>query len=152
MAEQDDREAAGLNDEFTFREIRDHQGPLPPSHPSYNGSAYNVLVLWEDGSETWEPLTSIIASDIVTVADYARDHNLLDTPGWKKCKKIARRAKVLERMVNAAKRAQRYNEIAYKFGVRLPRNVKEAYRLDEENGNTYWADAIKKEIGQIMDY
>ena len=55
-------------------------------------------------------------------------------------------------MVNANKRSQRYNAITYKFGVRVPWNIKEAYQLDAENGNTLWADAIKREVGQIMEY
>ena len=55
-------------------------------------------------------------------------------------------------MVNANKRAQRYNSITYKFGVRLPRNVKEVFRLDEENGNTYWADAMGLELEQLAEY
>eukprot|EP00977_Amphora_coffeiformis_P003137 scaffold584_cov154-Amphora_coffeaeformis.AAC.1 len=93
-----------------------------------------------------------MATDPVTLAVYAKEHGLLDTPGWKKLKKYARRAKKLMRMVNQNKRAQRFNAVTYKFGVRLPRNVPEAYQLDEKNGNTYWADAIKLEIEQLMEY
>eukprot|EP00977_Amphora_coffeiformis_P020688 scaffold8375_cov88-Amphora_coffeaeformis.AAC.1 len=107
-------------------------------------------MLWNDGSKTWEPLSMIMATDPVTLAVYAKEHGLLETPGWKKLKKYARRAKKLIRMVNQNKRAQRFNAVTYKFGVRLPRNVPEAYRLDEKNGNTYWADAIKLEIEQLM--
>eukprot|EP00977_Amphora_coffeiformis_P015090 scaffold4393_cov103-Amphora_coffeaeformis.AAC.1 len=109
-------------------------------------------MLWNDGSKTWEPLSMIMATDPVTLAVYAKEHGLLETPGWKKLKKYARRAKKLMRMVNQNKRAQRFNAVTYKFGVRLPRNVPEAYRLDEKNGNTYWADAIKLEIEQLMEY
>ena len=152
IAEQHDAEANGEMDVYTFREILDHQGPLKPSDSKYMGSTYNVRVLWTDGSITWEPLAMMIKSDPVTLAEYAKEHDMLNKPGWKNLKKIARRAKVLQRMVNANKRAQRYNSIVYKFGVRIPRNVKEAYDLDEENKNTYWADAINTELGQIIDY
>ena len=152
VAEQHDAEANGEMDVYTFQKILDFQGPLKSSDPKYMGSAYNVKVLWTDGSITWEPLAVMIKSDPVTLAQFAKEHDMLDKPGWKNLKKIARRAKVLQRMVNANKRAQRYNTIVYKFGVRIPRNVKEAYDLDEKNGNTYWADAIKRELGQIIDY
>ncbi len=67
-------------------------------------------------------------------------------------KKIAKKAKTLQRVVNGSKRAQRYNAIVHKFGAQLPRNVKEAKRLDEENGNTYWQDAMKAELDQLMEY
>ena len=109
-----------------------------------------MKVKWTDGSITWEPLALMVASDPVTLAAYAKEHELMELPGWKKLKKIARRAKVLMRMVNANKRAQRYNAVVYKFGVRLPRNVKEARRLDEENDNSLWADAIATELGQLI--
>ena len=33
-----------------------------------------------------------------------------------------------------------------KFGVEVPNNVKEALALDKKNGNTYWQDAISKEM------
>jgi len=28
-------------------------------------------------------------------------------------------------------------------------SIEEAYRIDEENGNSYWADALKKEISKV---
>ena len=49
-----------------------------------------MKILWEDGSETWEPLSEVIAADPVTLAVYAKDNDLLDTPGWKKLKRYAR--------------------------------------------------------------
>jgi hypothetical protein len=34
----------------------------------------------------------------------------------------------------------------FKYGVQVPRNVRDALALDKANGDTKWADAIKKEI------
>jgi hypothetical protein len=69
VSEQHDKEAFGDNELFTFHCIVDHQGPLKPSDPEYNGSSYNVKVEWEDaGVVTWEPLTVIGKYDPVTVA------------------------------------------------------------------------------------
>ena len=36
-----------------------------------------------------------------------------------------------------------------KFGIALPKNVKEALQLDKENGNTLWADAIATEMKNV---
>ena len=36
------------------------------------------------------------------------------------------------------------------FGAKVPKNCEEAYALDKENGNTYWADAIKLELDALM--
>jgi hypothetical protein len=33
--------------------------------------------------------------------------------------------------------------------VRLPKTVKEALRIDEENGNHLWGDAIRKEMSKV---
>jgi hypothetical protein len=90
--------------------------------------------------------------DPVTIAVYAKEHGLLDKPGWKNFKRYARKAKTLQRWVNNSKRSQRYGQIVYKFGVRIPRIEKEAIALDRENGNTYWQDAIKTELDQLFEY
>ena len=37
----------------------------------------------------------------------------------------------------------------HKFGIRIPKTVKEAKRLDEQNGNTLWWDAICKEMKNV---
>ena len=36
-----------------------------------------------------------------------------------------------------------------KFGIRSPSNIAEALQMDKEAGNTMWADAIKKEMGNL---
>ena len=43
-----------------------------------------VLVKWEDNSCTWEPLNIIGKDDPVTIADYAKRNDLIETPGWKR--------------------------------------------------------------------
>ena len=83
-----------------FKAIVGHQGPLQSSHPDYKNSSYNVMVEWEDGSKTYEPLTQMIADDPVTCALYAKEQGLLDKPGWKRLKGIARRDKKMIRMLN----------------------------------------------------
>ena len=74
---------------FAFKGILDHQGPLLSSHKDYKGSSYNLLVLWEDNSETYEPLDILIKDDPISVAKYAQDNDLLDTPGWKRLKQLS---------------------------------------------------------------
>ena len=55
-------------------------------------------------------------------------------------------------MVNADKQVQWCNAMTHKFGVRAPRNVKQAIQLDEENGNAHWQDVMALELQQLMDY
>ena len=65
---------------WKFRKITAHEGLLKPSDPSYNGLIYNVMIEWENGEITSEPLSMIATDDPVTCAIYARENNLLDKP------------------------------------------------------------------------
>ena len=44
------------------------------------------------------------------------------------------------------------NQVKYKFGVCVPRNYTEVMHLDKENRNTYWGDAVQRELDQIFSY
>ena len=88
---------------WKFKSISGHQGPLSRSDPSYKGSRYNVLVNWESGESTYEPLDMIAADDPVTCAIYAKEKDLLEQEGWHHFKRIANRQKKLLRLVNQAK-------------------------------------------------
>ena len=65
---------------YKFRAITNHHGPLKKSDPIYNGSLYNVMVEWETGEITEEPLSIIAQDDPITCAAYAKKHNLLHLP------------------------------------------------------------------------
>ena len=137
---------------WKFRRITSHQGPLKPDHPDYNGASYNVMVEWENGEITSEPLTVIAADDPVTCAIYAKENNLLDLPGWRRFKAIAKRQKKFTRMVNQAKLRSFNTAPRFKYGFEVPRNYNHAVRLDERNGNTLWQDAVALELQQIDEY
>jgi len=110
------------------------------------------MVEWEDGSTTYEPLTTIAADDPVTVALYAKEKGLLDTPGWKRFKRIANREQKLIHMVKQAQLKSIRHAIRYKYGYQIPRTAKEAYELDKKNGNTFWQDAMALELLQLHEY
>jgi hypothetical protein len=113
---------------------------------------WNGEVQWEDGAESYEPLSVLKKDDPITCAIYAKEHNLLDTPGWKSLKRIATRTKLYNRMVKQSKMSSRRNGPIYKFGVRIPRNKAEARKLDEEAGNHKWQEAEAAELQQLNDY
>jgi hypothetical protein len=133
---------------WTFSDVNGHQGPLCKYHKYYKGYLYNVLVLWDNGSETYEPLDMIIKDDPITLAAYAVKHDLLGRPGWKKRKHIAHRL-LLDQRANVD---LSYNVLAskhtkgpvFQFDVQVPCNVPEAYELDKQNGKTNWQDAMQE--------
>ena len=137
---------------YRFTCIKDHKEPYTSSDPEYNGSSYNLLIEWETGEQTWEPLSNIIASDPYTCAVYAKEHNLLNTPGWKLLKRHARTARRLIRTLKKSKYRQARALRKYKHGWEVPRDYAHALQLDIHNGNNKWNEAIDLEIAQIKEY
>ena len=146
--EKDDTESG----EWKFTSIDGHQGPLSRGDKDYKGCRYNVLVNWDSGESTYEPLNVIAHDDPVSCALYAKDNNLLEEDGWKRFKKIAKRQKKLKRLLNQAKLHSYCHRKVHKFGVLVPRNHQHAMELDRENGNTKWLDAENLELKQIHYY
>ena len=130
---------------WVFEEILDHRKKR---------GKYELEIRWADGTQSWEPLAVISKDDPITVSEYARDHGLLETPGWKRLKHHSRQYKKkfirLARVVHAYKSARRDNKV--KFGIPVPNNVKQALAIDTQNKDGMWREAIKKEMGQLIDY
>ena len=123
---------------FRFRDIVAHQGPLE--------------VEWESGEATYEPLTLISKDDQNTCADYAKKHDLLDTTGWKHLKRYAKTSKRLIRAVQQSRICQVRASARYQHGFQVPKDYNDAIRLDKENSNTHWQDAMDLELTQIHEY
>lgn len=137
---------------WKFKRIVSHQGPLQSSHPDYKGSLYNVMLEWEDGQFTYEPLKMIGADDPVTCALYAKQNNLLDAPGWKQFRGIAKNDKKMLRMLNQSKLRSYRTAKVYKNGFEVPKNPLDAIRIDTENRNRRWQDSMALELSQIQEY
>ncbi len=137
---------------WRFKRIVSHQGPLRSDHPDYKGSSWNVLLEWENGEITSEPIGIIAKDDPVTLAQYALDNGLLDTPGWKRFRDLAKRQKKMLRLVNQAKLRSYRESKRYKFGYEIPKDYLDAVRLDEQNNNTRWQDSVDIEMDQIHSY
>ena len=61
-----------------FKRITAHKGLLKPTDLSYNGLIYNVMIEYKNRKITSEPLSMIVADNLVTYAIYVRENNLLD--------------------------------------------------------------------------
>ena len=103
-------------------------GPLSPNDLGYRGSKYNILVKWETGEQTFEPTKNIAETynGKLALATYARKNNLLEFPGWKFLKKLAKRGKKLVRLVNQAKLQSFRHTPVYMYGYLVPRNYEQA--------------------------
>ena len=137
---------------FKFRDIVAHQGPLESTDPNQKGSKYNVMVEWDSGEVTYEPLTLISKDDPITCAVYAKKHDLLDTTGWKYLKRYAKTSKRLIRAVKQSRIRQVRASARYQHGFQVPNDYNDAIRLDKENSNTHWQGAMDLELTQIHEY
>ena len=46
-------------------------------------------------------------------------------------------------------RQAKYLKKCFKFGIKVPSSVRQAYKIDKKTGNTLWADTIKKEMENV---
>ena len=106
----------------------------------------------ENGEINELPLTIAAAEDPVVCATYASDHGLLDTPGWQRFRRIAKRKKQLLRQVNQAKLRSYRTAPKYMYGFEVPRNYDHAVQLDRQNGNRMWQEATALEMKSLHEY
>ena len=84
-------------------------------------------------------------SNPVEAAEYAFAHGIDQEPvfvWW-----VLFTLKKQNRIIAAVNR--QFVKKTHKYRIRVPRNLVKAERIDRENGNTLWMDAIKKEMAAI---
>jgi hypothetical protein len=92
-----------------------------------------------NGWTTWRKVNPI------EVAEYATTKNLHDEPGfawW--VPHVLKKWNIIIAAVT-----KRYHKHTHKCGIQVPKTWGEAVKLDEENGNTLWKDALRKEMNNV---
>ena len=95
-------------------------------------------VEWKDGTTTWLPLTILKDSNPLMLADYAISRGIQTQPAfawW--VPTVTRKRKHVVKQIQ-----HRIPKKSMKFGITVPGSVDEAIRLDRENGNILWQEAI----------
>ena len=106
---------------------------------------WEILLQWKDGSSTWEALKDVKESYPVQLAEYAHHRKITEEPAlaWWVPHVMKKRNRII------AKLKSKYWARTHKFGIRVPKSVDEAKRLDRANGDTLWWDAICKEMKNV---
>ena len=112
------------DDLYKSRALIGHQGSLKATDPRWKGCKYNVLLDWETGEKTYEPLSVLAADDPVTCATYAKENDLLHIDGWKRFRNLAKRDKTLNRAIMHSLIRQTRRSNKYMFGYLIPRSYK----------------------------
>ena len=93
----------------------------------------------------------VLKKDIpVDLAIYAKENNILELDGWNTLKRLADRSKLTEQLVKQAKLHSLKYSPRYKDGFDIPKNYKDAERLNGKNDNHDWmlnykvAECIKR--------
>ena len=113
---------------------------------------WQVLIEWASGLKDWRDISDIYADDGPTLALYGEKHDLLNEPGWRRCKHIVKRKKVVGRLINQVRLKNFRNRPRYKYGHQVPRSHHEAVLIDEREGNRRWQDAEELELKQLFEY
>ena len=143
------QEEDGVVADWEYEMILDHRW----SKDRKRKGKIDVLLKWAGYEEpTWEPMEVIKVDDPVTLAKYAQDRGITGQSMWKWTDRYLKRPKRFLRLYKqAVLRKKRSNTIKYQFGIRVPRSISEAHKLDALNNNTKWADAIEKELRTLHE-
>ena len=49
-----------------------------------------------------------------------------------------------------SKLKSKYWQRTHKYGIKIPKSVKETYKFDEEKGNKLWKYGIKEEMNKVI--
>jgi hypothetical protein len=120
------------DDHFRIDAVINHWKSIMPS----TKGDWEVLIQWANGETSWNCLNMTYTNDPMSVSLYALKNNLLDTPGWKRCKTHVKNARKFSRLINQATLKSNRLRPVYKYGFQVPRNHFKAMKIDEKNGNT----------------
>ncbi len=152
------------NQYVLLEEIVNHQG-LPTAMKlsdqkivCANGKTYlkrstvgwQLCCQWRDSSTSWswKNLADLKESHPIDTTEYAKILGIDHEPAfnWWIPHVLKKRDHIISLV---RKRNPCYLKWTHKFGIELPKTVKEVFELDRKNDNTFWADPIAKEMRDV---
>ena len=87
---------------------------------------------WKDGSTTWLNLKECKDSYPVQLAEYATNNNIVHEPvfAWWVPYVLKKKYIIISNVKSI------YWQTTHRYGIRLPKSIREAKELDQKNGNT----------------
>ncbi len=106
---------------------------------------WELMIEWKDGSSDWVAVIDLKESYAVELALHAVKRDIHEEPAFacwvpyvlKKQRQILQKVKT------------KYWTRTHKFGICIPKNIKEAMEIDKENGNMLRMDAVRSEMKNI---
>jgi len=115
------------------------------NHPLQTTKGWELCILWKNGDTSWEKLTDLKEANPIKTAEYAVSKGSIEESAFnwwvlytlKKCDFIISTIRA------------RFIQQDYKFGIKVPANIKEAQALDLENGDGFWKRSVEKEMKNV---
>jgi Reverse transcriptase (RNA-dependent DNA polymerase) len=104
-----------------------------------------ICVLWKNGETSWEHLADLKELNPLEVAKYSLAQGIDHEAAF--CWWVPRVIKRHERIISAVN--NRYLRLTHKFGIAVPKTIRDAAQLDLANGNTLWMDTVALEIASV---
>jgi hypothetical protein len=109
---------------------------------------WQLCCQWKDDSTSWENLADFKKSYPIETAKYATILDIDHEPAFNWW--VPHALKKRDCIISLVRKWNPHHlKHTHKFGIDLPKTIKEALELDKKNGNTFWADAIAKETKDI---
>jgi hypothetical protein len=113
----------------------------------------NCLVEWKNINKTqpWVNFFALSLSNPTPIIAFARANTVLHKMPF--CHLIHyRKSKTEVKIAKIQKALTSLTCTKYKFGIQVPKGIKNAIDLDKSNRNSLWQDATKTELKQLTDY
>ena len=103
---------------------------------------WELFVRWKDGSTDWVALKDLKDSYPVELANFFLTQGIHDEPAfaWWLPYVIKKGASIISKIKS------KYWQKTHKYGIRIPKTLEEAERLDIINKNTAWMDSVRFEM------
>jgi hypothetical protein len=104
-------------------------------------------VEWNDINKTksWVNYFALSLSNPKPIISFARNNNLLDKMPFCHLTQYCRSNTAVD-IARVLKVSTSPAGIKYKFGIQVPKGIKNAIDLDKKNGNQLWQEVIKREL------
>jgi hypothetical protein len=118
-----------------------------------HNSNHKCLVGWNDinKNKSWVNYFALSLSNPKPIISFARNNNLLDKILFCNLTQYCRSNTAVD-IARILKVSTSPAGIKYKFGIQVPKVIKNAIDLDKKNGKQVWQEAIEKELKQLTDY
>ena len=107
---------------------------------------WDLLLQFKDGTTRWVRLADMKESFPIETAEYAIGNKIIEEPAfaWWGREVLRKRDRII------CKTKTRYWKRSHKYGIELPKTIKEALQIDKRTKTNFWQKSLEKEMKNVM--